>query len=128
MLLRALSKCLLNTERVGASTASLGSLFQCLSTLLVRKCFLRPSLNLPWRSFEPFPCVLSLDTREKTSAHPSPLPLLRQLQRAMTLPISFLFSKLEKPRVLTGHYFQPFHQLCCLHLGTFKDLNLLLKL
>ena len=55
MLLQTLSKCLLNTDRLGESTASLGSLFQCLTTLLVKKCFLTSSLNLPWRSFEPFP-------------------------------------------------------------------------
>ena len=33
MVLRALSKCLLNTDRLGASTTSLGSLFQCLTSL-----------------------------------------------------------------------------------------------
>ncbi|KAK4823085.1 hypothetical protein QYF61_025707 [Mycteria americana] len=75
----ALSKCLLNTDGLGASTTSLGSLLQCLTTLLVKKCFLTSSLNLPWHSFEPFPHVLSLDTREKRSAPPSPLLLLQKL-------------------------------------------------
>ncbi|CAM9605611.1 unnamed protein product, partial [Bubo scandiacus] len=41
------SKCLLNTDRFGASITSLGSLFWCLITLSVKKCFLMPSLNLP---------------------------------------------------------------------------------
>ena len=68
MLLRALSKYLLNTDGLGASTTSLGSLLQCLTTRLVKKCFLMSSLNLSWCSFESFPCVLSLDTREKWSA------------------------------------------------------------
>ena len=54
---RALSKCLLNTDSPGAPTTSLGSLCQCLTTLTVKKCFLTPSLNLPWCSFVPFPHV-----------------------------------------------------------------------
>jgi len=29
--------------------------------------------------------------------------------------------------LLTGHAFQPFHQLCCLPLDAFKDLHILLK-
>ena len=55
MVLRALSKCLLSTDRLGASITSLGSLFQGLTTLSVKKCFLTSSLNLPGHSFEPFP-------------------------------------------------------------------------
>lgn len=39
-LLGALSRCLLNTDRQGASTTSLGSLSLCLSTLTVKKFFL----------------------------------------------------------------------------------------
>ncbi|KAK4816063.1 hypothetical protein QYF61_011071 [Mycteria americana] len=72
MVLRALSKCLLNTDRLGASTTSLGSLFQGLTTL-----------------------------SEKSSAPPSPPPLLRKLQRATRSPLSLLFSRLDKPRVLS---------------------------
>jgi len=37
---RALSKCLFNPDRLGASTPSPGSLLQCLATLLAKKCFL----------------------------------------------------------------------------------------
>jgi len=44
---------------------SLGSLFQCLITLLVNKFFLLSSLKLPWRNLKPFPLVLSLVTWEK---------------------------------------------------------------
>jgi len=76
--------------------------FQGLTTLLVKKCFLMSSLNLPLCSFKPFPGTLSLDTREKSSAHLSPCPLLRKLQRAMRSLLSLLFSKLDKSRVL-GH-------------------------
>ena len=48
-----------------------------------------------WHSFEPFPVVQSLDTRQN-SAPPSPCPLLRKLQRAMRSPLSLLFLKLDK--------------------------------
>ncbi|XP_052650883.1 uncharacterized protein LOC128145174 [Harpia harpyja] len=86
---------------LGASTTSPGNLFQCLTTLSVKKCFLMSSLNLPWRSFEPFPRILSLDPREKSSAPPSPRPLLRKLQRATrsSPSLSLLLSKLDKPKV-----------------------------
>jgi len=87
MLLWALSKYLLNTDRLGASITPLGSLFQCLTTLSVKKRFLMFSLNFPWHSFVSFLCVLSLDPRKKRSAPPYPLPLLRTPQRAMRLPL-----------------------------------------
>jgi len=44
MLLRALPKCLLNTDGHGAPTNSLGNLFQCVTTLVVKKCFLMSRL------------------------------------------------------------------------------------
>lgn len=68
---KPLSKCLLDTDRPGALTMSLGSLFQCITTLSLKKHFLTTNLNVPWHTFEPFPHILSLDTREKRSA-PSP--------------------------------------------------------
>lgn len=77
-----------------------GSLVQCLNMLSVKKCLLMPSLNLPWCSIEPFLCLLSLDPKEKRSTPPSPL-LLRKLWREMKWSLSLLFSKLDKPRVLS---------------------------
>ncbi|NXG65009.1 PROS protein, partial [Hemiprocne comata] len=59
MTLTALSKCFLNIVRVGAITASLGSLFQCSTTLWVKNPLLMSNLNLPLRIFLPFPQVLS---------------------------------------------------------------------
>lgn len=50
-LLRALSKCLLNSDRPGASTMSPGSLLQCLTTYTINNFFLMASLNLCWGSF-----------------------------------------------------------------------------
>jgi len=51
----------LNTTKVGDSTTSLGSPFQCLTTRSEKQYFLTSSLNLPWSSLKPFPLVLSLD-------------------------------------------------------------------
>jgi len=52
MSLSTMSKCSLNTPRVGDSTASLGPL-QCLTTVLEKQYFLTTSLNLPWHSLRP---------------------------------------------------------------------------
>lgn len=82
---------LLNADRRGAPTTSRGSLFWCLT---FQKFFLMSSLSLPWHRFEPFLCALSLDTREKRGAPPSPLPILRELQRGTRSPLSLLFSRL----------------------------------
>ncbi|KAK4807049.1 hypothetical protein QYF61_018390 [Mycteria americana] len=49
----------LNVSRDGASNTSLGNLFQCFTTLIVKKFFLISSLNLPSFSLKPLPLVLS---------------------------------------------------------------------
>jgi len=50
---------------------------------------------------------------KEVAAQP-PFLQTRQAQRAQPFP--------------SGHSFQPFHQLCCPCLDTFKDLHILLKL
>jgi len=65
MSLSTTSKRFLNTSRDGDSTTSLGSLFQCLTTLSVKKCFLISRLNLPCHNLRPFPLVLSPVSSEK---------------------------------------------------------------
>jgi len=52
----------LNACRDGASTASLGYLFQCITTLWMKKFLLISNLNLPCLSLKAFPHVLSLST------------------------------------------------------------------
>lgn len=54
MLLQALSKYLLNTVRFLTPITSLRRLLRDLTTPLVKKYFLMPSLDLSWCSFEPF--------------------------------------------------------------------------
>jgi len=53
----ATSTCFLNTSRDGDSTTSLGSLFQCLTTLSVQKISLISNLYLPWCNLRPLPPV-----------------------------------------------------------------------
>lgn len=72
--MRALFKCLLNSDRYGISTASLGRLFQYL-TNLTEKFVISES------RFVLLPCVLSLVARRKTPAPCSPLSLLGKLKR-----------------------------------------------
>lgn len=79
MLLRALPKCLMSTNRCVAPTTSLGSLLHCLTTLTGKKFFLLSTLSLPWHSSVPFLSILSSVPRG-TVQH---LPLHRELQRAL---------------------------------------------
>lgn len=84
MLLRALS-------------TSLGSLFQCLNILKVKKIF----LMLPGKPLCHSLVSLSLVSREKRLKSSSPLPFLRKLQRAMRSPLSLLFSRQNHLGVLS---------------------------
>ena len=59
---RATSFLTLNASRDGASTTSLGNLFQCVTTLCVKNFLLISNLNLHCLSLKTFPLVLSLST------------------------------------------------------------------
>jgi len=61
-LLKTPSNLILNTFKDGASTASLGNLFLCLTTLTVKKF----NLNLPFFSLRLFSLVLSLQALVKS--------------------------------------------------------------
>lgn len=58
----------LDIFRSGDSTASLGSLLQCLATLLMKKIFLIFDLNLPWCNFLSS-CHLLLGKRDWHPTH-----------------------------------------------------------
>jgi len=62
-------KWFLITSRDGDSTTSLGSLFQCFTTLSVKKFFLISNLNLPWHNLRPFPLILSPVRRDQACSH-----------------------------------------------------------
>jgi len=48
----------LNTSRDSDSPTSLGSLFQCLTTLSKKNFFLSSNLNLAWHNLRPLPLIL----------------------------------------------------------------------
>ena len=58
-LLRALSSLAWNVFRDGASTITLGNLFQCLITLIIKDYFLISSPNIPSLIVKTFPLSLS---------------------------------------------------------------------
>lgn len=100
LLVRALSKCLLNIDRQGASDTSLESQFHCLTTITIKNFFQMSILNAPWQ-FVLFSHILSLVTREKRPTTPSPFFLLMYLERAVRLPHSLFFSRLGNPGVFS---------------------------
>ncbi|KAK4823315.1 hypothetical protein QYF61_000917 [Mycteria americana] len=103
--------------RDGDSTTSLGSLFQCLTTVSVKEFFLISNLNLPWRNLRPFPLVLSLVTWEKR-----PTPTSLQPPFRLNSPSSF-------PQLLLIRLvLQTPHQLHCPSLDTLQHLNVSLVL
>jgi len=62
--------CYLNTSRDGDSTTSLGSLFQCLTTLSVKKFFLISNLKLPLVQLEVISsCPITCYLGEETDTH-----------------------------------------------------------
>jgi len=67
---RATSSLALNASTEGASTASFGNLFQCVTTLCVKNFLRISNLNIPCHSLKPCPLVLSLSTLTN-SCYPS---------------------------------------------------------
>lgn len=93
ILLSALCRCLLNT------LCSPGNLFQCFTNVSEQKCLLTSNLNIPWHSLGPFPCVLSLNTKEKSSTIPLQFPLSGICTEQWGDPSNLLFSKPDPPKV-----------------------------
>lgn len=128
MLLQAFSKCLLNTDRFLIPITSQWSLFQDLTTPLVKKHFLMSGLDLSCCSFEPFPWSLGIREKRWTP----PYPLLCQdavdTNEVTAVPPFLQTRQVQNPGLLLmGHSFQPFHDLCCAPLITFNYLDILLK-
>lgn len=99
--MRALLKCLLNTDRHVTSNTSLGGLFQYLITLTVNKFFFMFSLTLPWHSFvslshplTSFPWLPERRDWHLTSSFPP-----QEAVVSMRLPHSLLLSKLDNASV-----------------------------
>ncbi|KAK4831181.1 LOW QUALITY PROTEIN: hypothetical protein QYF61_015913 [Mycteria americana] len=115
----------LGAARDGDSTTSLGSLFQCLTTLSVKKFFLISSLNLPWHNLRPFPLVLSLVTWEKRPTPTSLQPLSVVESDKVSPQPPFLQAKqpqFPQPLLLR----RTLHQLRCPSLDTPQHLHVFL--
>jgi len=90
---RATSSLTFNACRDGASTASLGNLFQCITTLCVKNFFLISNLNLPCLSLRPFPLVLSLSTPVNSCTPPylyAPFKCWKATMRSQTVSFKHL--------------------------------------
>ena len=116
---RATSSLALNACRDGASTASLGNLFQCVTTLCVRNFLLISNHNLPSPTLKPFPLVLSLFpllfTRFlqvlESCNEVSPEPSLLQAKQAQ-FPQPFLIGEVLQPSDhLSGPPLDPLQEL-----------------
>lgn len=125
ILLRSLSKCFLNADRHGVSSSSLGSLFQCLTILVVNKSFLMPSLNLFWYSLVPLLCILSLVTREQSPAPPSTSSARKVTERNVVTSWPPPYWTNQLSLFFPHRTFWPCYQLCCQFLDAFKDPNVL---
>lgn len=68
MSLSTTSQYLLNISRDENSTTSMGSQYQCVTTLSMKKFLLTSNLSLHWCNVRPFPHILSLFTWEKATA------------------------------------------------------------
>ncbi|KAK4818202.1 hypothetical protein QYF61_008586 [Mycteria americana] len=119
-LLRVPSNLTLNVSRDGASTTSLGNLFQCLPTLIVKNFFLKSSLNLPSLSLKPLILVLSQQALLKILEgcyKVSPQPSLLQAEQL----------QLSQP-VLIGEVLQPLDHFHGLSLDPLQQHHVLLVL
>lgn len=111
---KILLKYLFNTESLGALSIYWGRPLQHLTMLSVKKCFLMSSPNLqtcPDTTLSHSqPVITGSKSKEVTTSPTIPPP--------QEVVGSLLFSKLDKLELhLTGHNFQPCHQLCCLPPG-----------
>ena len=114
MLRKALSKLHLNTDRHEASTTSLGSLLQCLITLMVENGFLISVLNLfPCAALcSPHPFCHGFPGRSDLSTSPQGVA---ESNKVLSQSPFFQTRQVQCPQpFLTGHAFWPFYQLGCL--------------
>lgn len=66
-------------------TTSLGNLFQCLISLSAKNVSLMSSVNFPWGSFTPFPCVYDKKLDRKIETKSQNVPGWKGLTRIIEL-------------------------------------------
>lgn len=108
---RATSSLTLNASRDGASTVSLGNLFQCFTAFWVKNFLLISNLNPSCLRLKPFPLVLSLSTLVNSHSPSCLYAHFKYWKATMRSLWSLLFSKLNEPSslqpFLTGEVLQP---------------------
>ena len=101
---------------MGTQSLPMGSLFQCFTTLLMKKLFLLSNLNFPWGSLRLCPLALSLVSREKRPT-PTWLNLLLGSCRSDKITPGPPFLQTEQPQlpqpVLIGLVLQTLPQPRC---------------
>lgn len=111
--MRALSKCLLNTNRHGASFTSPGSLLQCLTTLMVKIFFLMSNQNLLWylllfSHVQSLVCLLGCQGMLLSWADPAvtitPMSLPAELLSSLSSPYLCPCLAVLHPRCSTQHF------------------------
>ncbi|KAK4810366.1 hypothetical protein QYF61_019285 [Mycteria americana] len=111
-LLGALSSLSLNVSRDGAPTTSRGNLFQCFTTLIVKKFFLISTLNLPSFSLKPLPLVLSQQALLKSCNKVSTEPSLLQAEQPQLSQPFFIGEVFHPSGHLRGPPLDPLQQIC----------------
>lgn len=124
--MRASSKWLLSNERHGTSTTSQGSLLHCLTTLKVKKFFLKS--NVIWCTCVPHLWILPSVRREKQPA-PLSTSLLQGVAGSHEAVSQPLLLQTRQPKcsqpLLIRHVFQHLNQLCYPPMDAFKYINIL---
>ena len=128
MSLSTTSRRLLNTARDGDPTTSLGSPFQCLTTLSVKKSSLISNLNLPWHNLRPLPLVLSLSPM-RTDQPCSAAVTFQVLEESNEVSPQPPPSQTEQPQLLQslliGRILPALPQPCCPSLDLLQHLCVL---
>lgn len=99
MSLRATPIHLLNTSREGDSTTSLNSLFQSLTTLLVKFFFVISSLNLTWHNLRSFPFAILLASWDKRLTPTSLQPPFQVAVENNNVPLEPPFFQPKQPQL-----------------------------
>jgi len=122
----------LNASRVRPCTASLGSLFQCLTTLSLENFPLTSYLNLFSFSLKPFPLVLSLSDHVKSWSLFFLKAPFKYWKATVRSPLCFLFSRLEQAQlchpIFVGEVLWPSNHLHGPPLDQFQKLHIFLEL
>ena len=100
-LLKATSNLALSTPREGASTTSLGQLFQCLTALIGKNFFLISNLNLHSFSSKPLPLALSRHALVKSPSPAFSHVTFKYWKTSITSPCSLPFSRVNSPNSLS---------------------------